>query len=218
MKKLILAAVCFVGVSFASQAQEFFDKSKPENNVTLGVRAGLNLSTISDMQADYRAGFNVGVSADFGIFKSLYINSGLYFSMKGANCDLVFSDGYMAAEGKLKMNPMYLEIPVMASYRYNFNEDTQWQLNFGPWFAFGIAGDVTGEASIEGYKEEESLRFFDAGGNHFDMGLALGTGVTYRKFFVGINYQFGLTHAISTEIGNPNTSNFSISLGYNFHN
>ena len=38
------------------------------------------------------------------------------------------------------MTAGYLELPVYASYRLNFAEESQLQVNFGPYFAYGANG------------------------------------------------------------------------------
>lgn len=216
MKKILLSLACVASV-FSMSAQRasdteatFFDSSKPEKLVRLGVRAGLNVASLTgdlgeDM--DSKCGFVGGISADFAIMESFYINSGVFISMNGAKYD---KDGY-----ELTFNPMYIKIPVMASYRYNFNENLQWQLNFGPYFAFGVSGDSKEKEDGEEYKTD----FFgddddQCGGKRFDMGLGIGTGVTWDKIFFGIQYDFGMTKVVKDVKGKNST--FSVSVGYNF--
>lgn len=216
MKKILLSLACMASV-FSMSAQRasdseatFFDSSKPEKLVRLGVRAGLNVASFTgdlgeDM--DSKCGFVGGLSADFALMESFYINSGVFFSMNGAKYD---EDGY-----KLTFSPMYIKIPVMASYRYNFNENLQWQLNFGPYFAFGVGG----KAKVEYEGEEAKADFFgddddQFGGKRFDMGLGVGTGITWNKIFFGIEYDFGMTKVVKDVKGK--NSAFSVSLGYNF--
>lgn len=225
MKKILLSLACIASV-FTMSAQRasdyetsFFDNSKPEKTVHLGVRAGLNVSSISKLEDAYgsKCGFHAGLSADFAIVESFYINSGIFFTMKGTKGDI--SEDGVKVEGT--MNPMYIEIPVMASYRYNFNENLQWQLNFGPYFAYGVGGKNKIESSYNGHKideyswEEDFFGDADEGyANHFDMGLGIGTGVTWNKIFFGINYQFGLTEVWKDS--KAKNGNFQVAVGYNF--
>lgn len=217
MKKILLSLACVASVlSMSAQRASdseatFFDSSKPEKLVHLGVRAGLNVASFTgdlgeDM--DSKCGFVGGLSADFALMESFYINSGVFFSMNGAKYD---EDGY-----KLTYSPMYIKIPVMASYRYNFNESLQWQLNFGPYFAFGVGGKSKLER--DGYDDVKADFFGDdddqAGGKRFDMGLGVGTGITWNKIFFGIEYDFGMTKVVKDVKGK--NSAFSVSLGYNF--
>lgn len=216
MKKILLSLACVASV-FSMSAQRasdteatFFDSSKPEKLVHLGVRAGLNVAGFTGVlgeDLDSKCGFVGGLSADFAIMESFYINSGVFFSMNGAKSD---KDG-----NESTFNPMYIKIPVMASYRYNFNESLQWQLNFGPYFAFGVGGDVKEKEDGEEYKVD----FFgddddQFGGKRFDMGLGIGTGVTWNKIFFGIQYDFGMTKVVK-DIKGKNSA-FSVSVGYNF--
>lgn len=217
MKK-ILMSLALVASVFSMSAQRasdsetsFFSTEKPEQLIHLGVRAGLNISSFTGDLGDgmdSKCGFVGGVSVDFALMESFYINSGLFFQMSGAKYD---EDGE-----KLTCSPMYIKLPVMASYRYNFNESLQWQLNFGPYFAFGVGGKAKYESD---YYDEVKADFFgddddQFGGKRFDMGLGVGTGITWNKIFFGIEYDFGLTKVVKDVKGK--NSNFSISLGYNF--
>jgi len=146
-----------------------------------------------------RIGFNVGVNVDIPLLQSLYVQTGLYATQKG----------FKAEEGDGKATPLYLEIPILASYRYNFSDATQWQFNIGPYLAYGISGKE-GDYDFFGDGEDQ------AGGKRFDMGLQIGSGVTFNKFYVGCAYEFGLTDVYDEEDWSIKNSNFMINLGYNF--
>ncbi len=184
MKKLFLAAfavVCALGAS----AQTLWDGEAAEKQFTLGVRAGLNIADMTDTPSgvDSRTSFRAGLSADWNIVNSFSLNSGILYTGKGVK-DLTAD---------------FIEIPVYASYRLNFAEASQLQVNFGPYFDFGIAGDA--------FKDE-------ADGKRFQMGLGVGAGYTFHKFLLGVQYQFGMTKAASGFDSKYN--NLAISLGYNF--
>lgn len=235
MKKILLTLACAAGVlSMSAQrasdsVSTFFDSSKPEKLVNFGVRAGLNVSgftgDIGEILDESRCGFVGGVSVDFALMRSLYINSGVLFAMQGAKYEGVTYDGNNL---KYTATPMYIKIPVMASYRYNFTDNLQWQLNFGPYFAVGVGGKLKAEMA----GEKDDFDFFGGGlesdpatgethlgesgfgGKRFDMGLGIGTGIVWNKIFLGLEYDFGLTKVVS-HTGGKNR-NFSVSAGYNF--
>ncbi len=51
----------------------------------------------------------------------------------------------------------------------------------------------------------------------FDMGLGVGAGYTLKRWFLGIDYQFGLMDI--NDMGGDGTiknNNFSVTIGYNF--
>jgi hypothetical protein len=170
-----------------------------------------------DDKPDSRTAFHVGVIADIPLMQSLYVQTGLYFQSKGCK----WEESYEGERYEETCSPMYLQIPVLASYRYNFSESTQLQVNFGPYFAFGVGGKYKIEYD-DGYDSEEAETdaFGDDGVlNRFDCGLQVGAGVTFaRHFYVGFNYEFGLTDVGNddfTEVDMKN-SNWMISLGYTF--
>lgn len=226
MKKLFLVAVCALGVLTASAQRasststSFFSTEKADQGVRFGIRAGLNFAGMTgdfDDKPDSRTAFHVGVIADIPLMQSLYVQTGLYFQSKGCK----WEESYEGERYEETCSPMYLQIPVLASYRYNFSESTQLQVNFGPYFAFGVGGKYKIEYD-DGYDSEEAETdaFGDDGVlNRFDCGLQVGAGVTFaRHFYVGFNYEFGLTDIGNddfTEVDMKN-SNWMISLGYTF--
>lgn len=237
MKKFFVAtmvAVCAFSVSAqrASDSSEFsfWDGEQTEQKIVIGPRVGLNVSSLSvsnlEMENDKsKIGFNVGVAVEFPIVRSFYINSGLFYTTKG----IKFEDSGSDWSEKETWNAGYLELPLYASYRLNFAEASQLQINFGPYFAYGVNGKVKYEVNDEGDVSKHDYDLFgvadensdeDKGGfKRFDCGLGVGLGYTWNRIYLGINYQFGLVNiADKKDWGNGKikNSNFNISVGYNF--
>lgn len=211
MKKILLVLVCAIctltaSAQYASDASgSFFSTEKSDQPVTFGIRGGVNFAKISQSSDGYSlstknyTGFNVGVSVDIPMMQSLYLQSGLYYTVKGAKIE------------EMDCNPSYLEIPVLASYRYNFTDAVQLQINVGPYFAYGIGGKwKDAEDDTEG-------DFFDDSTKKFDAGLAFGGGITFSHIYVGLNYDLGLMN-IMKDSGDASAKNrsLSINVGYNF--
>jgi len=217
MKKLFLIAVCaFSALTMSAQrasssSSSFFSTEKSSESVRFGIRAGLNFATMTgdDLDVDSRTSFHVGVIADIPLLQSLYIQSGLYLTDKGFKIE---DDG-----DEFSVKPMYLEIPVLASYRYNFSDATQLQFNVGPYFAFGVGGKAKYKEDGEEYEED----FFgddedQFGGKRFDCGLQVGLGLTFAKhIYVGGAYEFGFTK-VTDGSAKPKNSNWMVSVGYTF--
>ena len=216
MKKLFvaaLAAVCALGVSAqrASDATEFsfWDSDAAQEKVTIGLRVGMNVANIGGKNIDgfdSKIGLNGGVSVDFNLTNSFSINSGLFFTQKGAKAE----DGDY--EERLTAN--FIELPIYASYRMNFAPQSQLQIFFGPYLDYGVYGKITEkedgeEESYSVYEGEDSFK-------RFQMGLGIGAGYTFHKVYVGLQYQFGLTKMFDAGDAKPKYNNFSISVGYNF--
>ena len=185
MKKLmILAVAAITALSIQAQSfEDFFSTKKSDDKVTIGFRAGLNIvgmrnnihdNDVSKIFGDQpyildvhkKAGINFGVSVDIPVLKSLWINTGVYYSSTGAKFSFkqdnskkvegVYLDDYSA-----NITMHNIRIPVQASYRYNINSKYQLQVNLGPYFAYGLGG----KAYIRNDVEKVKLGALDLTGN-----------------------------------------------------
>ena len=197
MKKIMLI-IAVVALSISASAQtKYWDSSRPEHRFTFGVRAGINTSkqyAIND-QSDHenRLGFHAGLTADINIVRSFSVNTGVMYIQKGWKTD--YSDNRGSVEKK--DNAAYLEIPVLASYRVNLSDQVQFQLNIGPYFAFGVSG-----------KQKVT--------NTFPNGIVLGAAATYKHCYIGISYERGLTNVSNVAESNFQNGCIALTLGYNF--
>ena len=241
MKKcFMLAAMLLTGIT-ATSAQSFGDMfgTDQKGKISYGVRAGLNISNIggeygpdSDdkLNLDSRAGFHIGGIVDIPITNGFYVQPGLLFTTRGAKESYSYSETGYSEEATTKYKPMYLEIPVLASFRADVSRSVNVQVNVGPHFAFGLGGKCKYEYSdSDGNSESDKAPFFGEsseseehyGMKRFDFGLTFGAGVTIKKhYYVGIAYDLGLVNmAIEKEWGKEakfHNRNFSIQVGYNF--
>ena len=170
--KLILAALMVA--TFASA------------QVQWGLRAGLNLSHLSDDDKyDYwyadiddetiehksKPGLSIGVSAYVPTNNFFGIETGLYFQQLGERIegkkyekDERYDEewGY---EEKYKIKLNYLQVPILASYKLPVNVD--WKLQAGPYLAVAVSGKVKEEWDYyeerDSYSEheEEEYEIFD---------------------------------------------------------
>lgn len=222
MKKSFFAAILAVtSLSLSAQRASdsgefsFWDTDKPEAKFEWGIRAGLNVSNISyswdEEGRKSKVGFNAGVAVNFPINNSFYINSGLFYTTKGIKTE---SSG-SSYTSKETVNMGYIELPIYASYRLNFAEASQLQVNFGPYLAVGVNGKIKYESD---YNNDETDTFGDDNFKRFDCGLGVGLGYTFHKVYLGLNYQFGLVNLVKDayEDESAKNRNFSISVGYNF--
>lgn len=217
MKKLLLVFTCAVSAltmsaqRASSSSSSFFSTEKADGGVQFGIRAGLNLANISFKEDGYsyspksNTTFHVGVIADIPLMQSLYVQTGLFLQNKGAKEE---GEGY-----KTTLTPMYLQIPVLASYRYDFSDALQLQVNVGPYFAYGIGGKWKEEEDGESYEVD----FFDDGIKRFDCGLQVGGGLTFAQhYYLGVAYEFGFINIADESDLKVKNNNIMISLGYNF--
>ncbi len=264
MKKIITMAVCAMFVLTASaqrassSSSSFKTKSKEvASSVQFGVRAGMNVSNMKQKyswssfseseKADAHVGYHVGFIVDVPIFKNyLYIQPGLYLTQKGCKSSYSDSDdydGWYYSETD-KLNPTYMEIPILFSGRYNVNNNVQLQLDFGPYFGCGLFGKYKedwkesdrydtfkGVDSYKIFKKESDSYDYDEdeegegglGLKRFDAGLIIGAGVLLQKhYYIGFKYEFGLANMIpgdwvdDDEKWSLKNKNFMLTVGYNF--
>ena len=185
MKKLLFLTVAAItALSMSAQSfEDFFSKEKSNEKVTFGFRVGLNINGMRNnihdndvskifgdrpyiLDVHKKAGLNFGVNIDIPILKSLWINTGVYYTATGAkftfrqdNSKIVegtYLDDYTA-----NVTMHNLRVPLQASYRYNINQNYQLQVNLGPYFAYGIGG----KAYIHNDVKKEKLGALDLTGN-----------------------------------------------------
>lgn len=242
MKKFLFMAVFAMGALVASAQKSgnspvFFSTEKADRGVTFGIRAGLNFANVSAeanhriYETDNRTAFHVGVVVDIPIVKSLYVQPGFYLQSKGAKYEEIEDDEYYSSSGlEITGSPLYLQIPVLLSYRCDFSDAVQLQVNFGPYFAYGVGGKLKVENWNERDSEKYSYNFFgddldDFKFNRFDCGLQVGAGFTFAKhYYVGFAYEFGLTNSIDVSREyrsllkdmSVKNSNWMLGIGYNF--
>ena len=232
MKKLFLVVVCAIcaltvsAQRASSSSSSFFSTEKVDDGVQFGIRAGINFANASckedgdKVSLDARTTFHVGVIADIPLMQSLYVQTGLYLQNKGAKYE-ESGDGWRVKD---EYKPMYLQIPLLASYRYDFSDDVQLQFNVGPYFAYGIGGKVKSSEEFDGDTDSWEIDFFgdkddeeSMGNKRFDCGLQVGGGLTFaKKYYIGVAYEFGFGNISKWDDTTIKNKNLMVSLGYNF--
>ena len=198
-KVSLLSIMLFIGANLSAQDTPF----------SFGLKAGVNLSNIGgdlgdDM--DSKIGYNVGVTVDYAFTENWYLLTGLELTAKGAEFDKA---GY-----KLDLNPLFLQLPIHAAYKFPIGENLKIVVNAGPYVAYGLGGKF--KIDDDGDKEEYEFFGREKKGiwNRFDFGIGLGGGPEISKFKVGIGYDFGLTNIANN--GKIKTKNGYLTVGYRF--
>lgn len=205
-----------IGFSVSAQAQ-WWDSSKSEEAIGLSAQLGLNLSKFThvDRWSGIKPGVNVGIIAEKPILNSLAVKAGLLYTMKGSVGN---NDGGFGGNLKTTFSPAYLEIPVLASYRMQYNDNIRITFDLGPYFAFGLHGKDTKKysgSSVANDTKTECNLFTDQL-KRFDFGLQFGPSVVFKnKFSAGMIFDAGLAD-ISNMGGKVGNFSFMINLGYKF--
>ena len=99
------------------------------SQVKWDAKVGMNFSNVTKYDdAKALPGFQLGVGMDYGFSESWSLQSGLLISSKGYKIEDV------------KVRPIYLDIPILAAYKFNISDNTKFVINAGPYLAFGLGG------------------------------------------------------------------------------
>ncbi|MGE5420780.1 MAG: porin family protein [Chloroflexota bacterium] len=157
-----------------------------------GVRAGFNLA-----HSDYSVEglgittsnlprFQAGLVGEIPVWKSLYLNSGINYTIKGVSLSFLGSE--------IEFPISYLEVPLNLVCKYDLGLARVFGLA-GPYVGFGLkAKSMKGSDvnDIEFGSAENQMK-------RIDYGINLGTGIEFEKFSFVVGYGLGI----------PNLSNLA---------
>jgi len=213
MKKIIflltLSILC-VGISFA------------QTKTRLGVTAGLNVSNENysgdiSLSTDYKAGFQAGVIADFGISEKFSIMPELLFSQRGTKYSM------SAAGNSVKFSETlnYLQLPINAAYKFDVGVGSKVFVFAGPYFGYGLSGNDKLETTVDGqkYNQSEKVTFGSNADDAkaFDFGINVGVGYEYEKIFFKLQWNPGLMNLSNVSGTSVRNTNIAVSVGYFFN-
>lgn len=200
MKKFLLTAVLGM-FALAGFSQVKWD-----------AKVGMSMTNLTgDMDGDMKIGYNVGVGMDYAFSEDWSLQSGLNFTGKGAKDEGV----------KVKMN--YVELPILAAYKFALGENMKFVVNAGPYLAVGLGGKMTvdGEdgGSVKLFSKEDGAE--EALMKRFDLGIQYGIGLEVGEhYLVNLTGQNGFINPLNDKVWGEELSTknmaFFISVGYRF--
>jgi len=228
MKKLIYLGLLLFSVGMV-QAQV---KWTPE--------IGVNIITSNSTNTAYKATPRVGLGLDYffngeankwGIGTGLYFyqtkeeGAGMFYTPKGGwtyfNSRTYFKDLNNTTVSEIefihsKSRSGHLQIPVMAKYKHDFNENIAIGIGIGGFAAYGFAEKgknklVKWSDDTNKFTSEES-KFSYSPYYRWDAGFAGKVSLYAHQFVVNCGYELNLLH-FNTQ---PKTHQFSFTVGYSF--
>ncbi|MDE7412683.1 MAG: PorT family protein [Muribaculaceae bacterium] len=209
MKRFLLSIIALAAFTLAGRAAEFFSTEDTPYLFNIGVRAGVNTSnrTLSnDSWGGYNfqswgTGFNAGVVADINIKDYLAIQPGVFFESRSGHSSFV--QYYFNETGDTRYvtqiahrNSYYLNIPVLASMRFNISDYLRWHVDFGPYMGFKLKSKMKNLELISTATDIDNKVPFTANASGFDFGLKMGMGLEIsRHIYFGIHYEAGMINA-----------------------
>lgn len=195
-------------------------KQREKTSLTWGIRAGMNYATILNAPAGKGViGFNVGGNLDVGFCNWFHLQTGLYLSMKGVDAEYEVRETSQSVTDDDdhyydRFSPIYLEIPVLASFRIGLSDNADIQFGVGPYIAFNLLEDQLYHHEMRGRWKYDSEEI-----EPFDFGLQANIGASIKHFYIGVGYQIGIPRKKIWDIEGEyviRTSNAMLNVGYNF--
>ncbi|AKK74174.1 opacity protein [Chryseobacterium gallinarum] len=194
MKKIFLGLALTAGTLAFAQKTSTNTASSP---VRFGLKAGLNISSVSNSDMNSKAGFYGGVFANIPVAQDFSVQPEVLYSGMGAKAK---------ANSDVKLNLDYIAVPVM----FQYNALPNLYLEAGPQFSFLINSKVKYPSGSIDAKDAHKT---------FDFGLGLGAGYYFTpNIGVNVRYVAGLTDIAKNRIGGDSSKNgvFQLGLAYKF--
>lgn len=194
MKKIFLGLALVAGTfAFSQKTSTSTASSSP---VRFGVKAGLNISTISNSDLNSKAGFYGGVFANIPVAQDFSVQPEVLYSGMG---------GKAKGSNNVKLNMDYIAVPVMLQY----NLIPNLYVEAGPQFGFLISAKGKGNGGSVDVKDNFKT---------FDFGLGLGAGYYFtQNIGVNVRYTAGLSDIPKNNNGDASRNGvFQLGLAYKF--
>lgn len=191
------------------------------SRLTLGIKGGVNASNSSwdrdGVDKNAKIGFTIGSFVEYNLLEGFYLQSGLYFTTKGAK----YKGTENTTNWNQTINQMYIQMPFTGAYKFYLTNSALVYINAGPYVGYGMGGKNTIKSTVSGEEEIESDTFGDDGLKEFDFGITIGVGAEFGKMVVGINCDLGLTDISRKESGSTEKFDYknrssALTVGYKF--
>lgn len=186
--------------------------------ITWNVKGGVGVSTMrmSDSESDTKskAVWRLGLGIETPITNNLLFMPSLEIATKGTK--IVDSEVDWTFDRDVSVT--YIQIPLLLAYRIPV-ESQNLTLKVGPYFAYGVSCSGTYKEIYGGQIFDGTVSTFsDMGAERFDAGVTVGIGYEYRRFELGVEYEYGLANVIDIDEDNLKVNNgaFYVTLGYKF--
>lgn len=168
----------------------------------LGIRAGLNLSTMvqKDFTMTYSSGFEMipgfqaGPASSFPVSRSVCFETSAMLATKGYIYKYTEDYQGQPSEYRENMELYYLEIPAFAKI-YIPPRTNHFYIAFGPYAGIGLSGKHILARDGQDY-EVKKIRWGSDPQAHdltrTDFGFSAGTGIEINRFQIGFSYEQSL--------------------------
>ena len=191
--------------------------------VKLGVKAGLNISSLTsnenELQSSDKTGFSAGVMAEIPLTKNFAIQPELTYSQQGMKFSYSDAD-VVNSHYKSTIQLNYINIPVMLKYYVVKGLSVQ----AGPQIGILLKANNKYQDNFLGYDNHEKFNLADYA-NGIDTSVNFGLGYQFKdKFYTDLRYNLSYSDifrdaSANTYVINSDMKNrvFQITVGYFFN-
>lgn len=190
--------------------------SIPQIHAQIGIKAGVNLATISQNESDgdysdYTknsvVGFQGGLTFDLGVSDLLSIQPEILFIQKGGKATYKLNDANKR-ESRYYYN--YVDVPVLAKLKFYSEDGPGFYFVAGPYVGLALGGKIATTTTLLGTATDQENDFvFDnssAGerAKRLDYGVSFGGGVKINRLILDLRYTVGLNNVSDNDALNSN--------------
>ena len=165
-------------------------------------KAGIGLSSIAGSDNEgfkSNISYKVGVSYDYAISESFSIEPAALLNNK---C-------FKAEDVTGTINRIFLEVPILAAYKLDLNDNCKLVINAGPYVSYGLLG-----SDIE-WSDGDKSNVFDLC-ERFEAGIEAGAKVLFGGMSVGVDFNRALTKAFKEGDAKLYSQVIGVTFGYAF--
>lgn len=227
--RLFLGIIALTAVSL-THAQEFFSTEPAETTFGFGARLGMNASNQTFLKDAFPAwnvnswgtGFDVGFVVDLNLRDYLTIQPGIFYESRSGN--YAYAQNFFDDSGKISdftqlghIRSYNINIPVMASLRFNITSNLRWLVEAGPYLQMRFHNTASGKIQVIYPQASPSAPVVakTAHTNFFDFGLKIGTGFSlYKRYSLFVHYMGGMKKVWKAPIPGGHNKAWVFTVGY----
>lgn len=192
-----------------------FEKTSAQSQIRLGVKGGVNFADMKYEPKDNTNGvpdgkslvsYHVGVIVDVPIADFVSIQPGLMLNSIGSKREYKSTT---LGNYTMKVNPIYLDVPVNVLFKAKMGEGTKLYVGAGPYLGYGISGKVTfnAETPLGNGQIDHNIKFGNGNSDDLkktDVGGNILAGIEFKNLTLGA--QYGLSFTNNAPNGSDNAS------------
>lgn len=205
-------------------------------SVTLAPEAGISSVQRHGWGQGWRPSAKIGISADFNLTNHFSVESGLFYTFRGysiANGGTYSNENATWIEN-VSQTRHFLQVPMLAKFKWSLNKDTKMFWGVGPYVAFCLKNKFEGNSHyLEGTSPGKGEQYYDGfvygedamghsnlflyeKARNFDWGLSSNIGIETGNWYAKLQYDLSLGKESKNDVIGANYHSLTFSVGHKF--